>query len=326
MTALTTNYAGLELKNPLIVGSSGLTNTVEKNVRLESAGAGALVLKSIFEEQIEMKANDLLKTYTDYYPEADDYLKTYLKAETITNYIKLIEETKKVCTIPVIASINCFSAGTWISFAKQIEAAGADALQLNIYQLSTDKSTKAEEVELNYYSIVKEVSKQLSIPVIVKLSPYFANMLHVINQVKSNGAKAVVLFNRFYQPDIDIVKMNLTTGDSYSSPAEFGQTLRWLAFASGKITQIDYAASTGIHTYEQIIKAILAGASSVEVTSAIYKQGDAVIRQMLTGVETWMKKQGYYTIDEFKGKFNSEDSEHHNFFERVQFMKYFYSH
>ena len=207
MTQLKTTFAGLSLRNPIIISSSSLTNSAEKNKKLELAGAGAIVLKSVFEEQIMMEAHHMA-TYGS--PEGDDYLSTYVRSHALNEYISLIEQTKKLCTIPVIASINCFSNSEWTDFARTVETAGADALEINILSLhaapslQTEKEYQCGSFEQRHIDIVSSIKKQISIPVIVKLGSNLTNPIALINQLYANGANAVVLFNRFYQPDINI--------------------------------------------------------------------------------------------------------------------------
>ena len=205
MTTLETTYAGLKLRNPIIVGSSGLTNSADKNRRLYEAGAGAVVLKSLFEEQILMDADSLSNPQMA--PEGSDYLLNYVRMHKLGEYLELIRETKKACPIPVIASINCYDDSNWVDFARQIEEAGADALEINILALQTEIDYKPGSFEQRHVDILRHVKKTVSIPVIMKLGTNLTNPVALMEQLKANGAAAVILFNRFYQPDIDIEKM-----------------------------------------------------------------------------------------------------------------------
>ncbi len=206
----------MTLRNPLIVGSSGLTSKVERNKNLEEAGAGAIVLKSLFEEQIEAQSDVLMQNAGDY-PEAADYVRSYVKANQSEEYLTLIRESKAQCTIPIIASINCYKSDSWVDFARQIELAGADALELNIFYLCTDLYATGKEVLDVYTSVLKQVKKQLSIPVIMKIGKGFSNIPSVVNALKGHGADGVVMFNRYYQPDIDINKKQVISGQVFSS-------------------------------------------------------------------------------------------------------------
>lgn len=320
MNRLLTNFAGLSLRNPLIVSSSGLTNRADKNQRLEQAGAGAVVLKSVFEEQIMMETHHLA-TYGS--PEESDYLNTYVRSHALTDYISLIEQTKKVCHIPVIASINCFSDAEWTSFAHTVAMAGADALEINLLSIQTAKEYAWGEWEQHHIDIVRHIKEQVSIPLIVKLGSNLTNPIALIQQLYANGANAVVLFNRFYQPDIDIDTLTYTSGEVFSSPANLSNSLRWTAIASAQVPQLDYAVSGGIHDGKAIIKSILAGASAVEVCSAIYQQGPTAIAAMTNEITQWVERKGYENLTQFKGAMNALSTHAGNPFERIQFMKYF---
>lgn len=322
MTQLKTTFAGLTLRNPVIISSSSLTNSAEKNKKLELAGAGAIVLKSVFEEQIMMEAHHMA-TYGS--PEGDDYLSTYVRSHALNEYISLIEESKKLCNIPIIASINCFSHAEWTDFARTVEVAGADALEINILSLQTERDYQCGSFEQRHIDIVSNLKKQVSIPIIVKLGSNFTNPIALINQLYANGANAVVLFNRFYQPDINIDTMTYTAGDIFSSPADLANGLRWTAIASAQVPQIDYAISGGVHDGKAIVKAILAGASAVEICSVLYQRGDGVIADMTQELSKWMDRQGYETLSEFKSSMNALSTGASNPFERTQFMKYFSS-
>ena len=321
MALLETNYAGLKLNNPIIIGSSGLTNSGKKNKKLEEAGAGAVVLKSLFEEQINMQVDAM--TQSSDYPEAADYLRNYLKANQVEGYLSLINETKSLCSFPVIASINCYNTGTWTDFAKKIEEAGADALELNIFYMCTDLTTKANKILDLYSSIVEKTKKHISIPVIVKIGKRFSNIPGMVNLIHIYGAKGVVLFNRYYRTDIDIHKMQIIPGEVFSSPSDLSETIRWTALVSGIVPKISIASSCGIHKWEDIVKCLLAGAGAVQICSTVYKNGIEIIPEMLKGIENWMNEKKYQSISEFQGKLSFSNAENPSMFERSQFMKYF---
>lgn len=324
MTTLKTSYLGLKLKNPLIASSSGLTNSVEKVLALEKAGIGAVVLKSLFEEQINMNAGNAIEQGQDY-PEAFDYVKNYVRSENLENYLNLVKSCSAQAGIPIIASINCYSDGEWIDFAKRIEEAGADALELNVFIMNTSLKGDKDYNE-KHYEIIKRVRKVVSIPVSVKISFYFNNIVRVVDSLKAEGAKGVVLFNRFYQPDIDIDKMEMTASDVFSVPSDLNNTLRWVAITAGLTNHIDISASTGVHDWDSVIKLILAGAQSVQICSALYQNGNSIISQMTTALEEWMTQKGFDTLDDFRGRLKYDNSEEPSFYERVQFMKYYSSH
>jgi dihydroorotate dehydrogenase (fumarate) len=326
MTNLNTTYLGLKLKNPIIVSSSGLTNSIEKIKKLVDAGAGAIVLKSLFEEQINHEINHQISKGEGYdYPEAMDYIAGYTKDNSVGEYLKLISEAKEAFNIPIIASINCFSSNEWIDFAKKIESAGADAIELNVHVVNTDKNIDASIIEGLYYSITENIKSSISIPFAIKLGDNFANLVGVINRLSVLGAKGVVLFNRFYEPDIDINKLELTSASVFSTPADIRKTLRWVAIVSDKVGQVDISASTGNHDGEAVIKQLLAGASTVQVCSAIYKNGPMVISDMLNELSYWMEQKKYSKINDFKGLMSYKKIKDPAVYERAQFMKYFSS-
>lgn len=315
-------YAGLTLRNPIIVGSSGLTIKAEKNKEFEKAGAGAIVLKSLFEEQIEMQGEALLQSSADY-PEATDYIRQYVKANQISGYIDLIKSSKDACTIPVIASINCYKADAWTDFARQIEEAGADALELNVFYLQTDLCKDFTDTRALYINLIKQVKSAVSIPVIIKIGKYFGNIPAIVDTLKVNGADGIVLFNRFYQPDIDINAKQITSGNVFSNHSDLSDTLRWTAIVSGLVPGIDISSSTGIQDWEDVIKCILAGASTVQLCSALYTHGVELIPQILQGMEEWMQHSNYQSVSQFRGILNYANIPDPAMYERAQFMKYF---
>ena len=321
MIDIRTQYAGLSLRNPLIVGSSGLTNNAERNKEFEKAGAGAIVLKSLFEEQIEMQSDVLMQTSD--YPEAADYIRGYVKANQINDYLELIKKSKTLCSIPIIASINCYKADAWIEFARQIELAGADALELNVFFLETDLTPDYASTHHLYVNIIRKVKETVSIPVILKISKMVGNIPALVHQLTVNGVNGVVLFNRFYQPDIDINTMQVVSGNVFSNHSDLSDTLRWTAIISGKIPQTSIAASTGVHDWEDVIKCLVAGADAVQLCSAVYTHGAEIISQMLTCIEEWMHQTHYESISQFKGKLNAANIPNPALYERSQFMKYF---
>lgn len=321
MTDLKTTFAGLSLRNPIIISSSGLTNSVGKNKRLAEEGAGAIVLKSLFEEQIMMEADQL--TDPAFNPEASDYLEEYIREHKLAEYLTLIKESKEVCPIPIIASINCYTDSEWTEFAKQIEEAGADALEINILALQSDVQYSYGSFEQRHIDILRRIKKTVSIPVIMKLGDNLTNPVTLIDQLYANGAAAVVLFNRFYQPDINIEKMEQISGDVFSKPSDLATPLRWIGIASSLVDRIDYAASGGVANPEAVVKAILAGASAVEVCSAIYLNTNMFIGEATRFLSSWMERKGFENIAQFKGKLNTKDVQGINTFERTQFLKYF---
>lgn len=324
MPNLETKYMGLTLKNPIVVASSGLTNSVEKIKDLETAGAGAVVLKSIFEEQINNEVSSLInRDPQNQYPEAEDYIWNYLRNNSITHHLELLSEAKKVVNIPIIASINCMSASEWTVFAKEFEDAGADALELNLFYVPTDRKKTAEEVEQLYLKVVSEVKKKVKIPVSVKIGFYFTNLISMADKLVANGADALVLFNRFYEPDINIDKMELVASEVFSSPADIRRSLRWIGLISSQLPKVEIAAGTGIHDGEAVIKQLLAGAQVTQVCSSVYINGSQVIAGMLDDLRTFMRKWNFKKIDEFRGRMSYKNIPDPQMYERAQFMKYF---
>lgn len=325
MIDLRTKFAGLELENPIIVSSSGLTTTPEKIKKLAEAGAGAVVLKSLFEEQILIETSKMLEETVDSYGEGSDYLKAYVQQHKLAEYLTLIKESKAICDIPVIASINCYNDAEWVSFAKSIEDAGADALEINILAHQTDLEYAYGSFEQSHIEILKHIKKTVGIPVVMKLGNNFTNPIKLIDQLYANGADGVVLFNRFYQPDIDIEKMIHSSGPVLSHSSEFSNTLRWVGFAAGANNKVNIAASGGIHNPEEVVKMLLAGATAVQLCSVIYKKSNKHIMETLNFLIAWMKKKGFENIAQFQGKLSTKDTRGINYFERTQFLKYFTS-
>jgi len=321
---LSTTYAGLKLKSPIIVGSSGLTKDANKCKAYEEAGAGAVVLKSLFEEQIERHANSIL--YDEDHPEAD-FLREYLRGNQTGDYMEMIKRTKAVCTIPVIASINCYdTSDNWAIFAKEVEAAGADAVELNLFIQANDLMHDGSSIRDKYLSIVKMVRKAIKIPFMVKISKTVGNVAALVYAMQAQGADGFVLFNRYFQPDINLDNLQLVGGNLFSSPSEIGDTLRWTAIVSGKIKNASIAATTGVHDWKGTAKCILMGASAVEMCTTIYQNGPQIITESLEQLGAWMDKKGYTSLKDFKGKLNSAAVGDPTMYERTQFMKYYSNH
>ncbi len=321
---LDTNYMGMKLKNPLIVGSSGLTGSVRGIKELEEYGAGAVVLKSIFEEEIVYELEHIMKeaTHRGFNLDQFDYYDYQLKGDNLDRYTTLINDCKKEVSIPVIASVNCTYSYEWIQYAKRLESAGVDGLELNMFFLPTDFSRSVEEKEKAYFEIVKKVKTEVSIPVALKISYYFSNLGPMIQKLSNTGVSALVLFNRFYSPDFDIDNFRVTQTNVLSSPEELPISLRWVATMSKK-ANCDLAASTGVHDGRALIKQLLAGAKAVQVVSALYRNGKGYIKTILEDLQAWMVEHEYQSIQQFQGKMSQEESSNPAVYERVQFMKYF---
>lgn len=320
MKRLETTFAGLRLKNPFIVSSSSLTNSAEKNRKWEEAGAGAVVLKSLFEEEIEAEA-DWMNHGT--HAEELDYLQTYQRAHRLDEYLRLIKKTKALCTIPVIASINCYRLTEWTDFAKQIEKAGADAIELNIMSVNAEIKDEYGAFEREHIEIAKKIKQTVNIPFIVKLGKNLTNPIPLIHQLYAQGASGVVLFNRMATPDINLKTMKLSRGEVLGVPTDLYEPLRWIGLASHRVPKLSYAASGGVHDGESMIKALLVGASAVEVCSVLYKKGAGVIGEMLHTLEAWMEAYHYTQMSDFKGMMNAGKTGGGATFERTQFFKHY---
>jgi dihydroorotate dehydrogenase (fumarate) len=324
MVDLSTQYLGMTLKNPIIAGSSGLTNSVKSIQELEKNGAAAVVLKSIFEEEIAFEYDDILKEASEEGVNLDqfDYYDFHIKGEKLDRYTSLIEESKKTVSIPVIASINCVYSHEWTSFAKQLQTAGADALELNMFFLPTEFGRTSDEKEKAYFQIIEKIQKEVTIPIALKISYYFSNLGPMIQKLSETGIAGLVLFNRFYSPDFDIDKMKVVSSNVFSFPSDLSISLRWIAIMAERVN-CDLAASTGVHDGVALIKQLLAGADAVQVASTLYKNGQGRIAEMLTTLEKWMVEKGYERLADFRGLMSQAKSSNPAAYERVQFMKFF---
>ena len=323
MTNLTTKYLGLNLENPIIAGSCGLTGSVMKIVEVAEAGVGAVVLKSLFEEQIEAELKQNIDSYQTDYPGAYDYIREYTRDSAVSEYLDMISDAKKAIDIPVIASLNCVSAAEWTSFAKKIEKAGADALEINISLLPSDSKRSCSEYEQVYFDVINKVTDGLSIPVALKMSSYSSSLAHLVSRLYWTGKVAgFVLFNRYYRPDIDINRMEIKSAGVFSEPGEISTPLRWVALLSGMV-ESDFAGSTGVHDSEGAIKMLLAGASAVQIVSTLYQNGAGKAAEIIAGLQSWMTDHSFETIDAFKGRLSYEKQDDQSQFERIQFMKHY---
>lgn len=320
MTDLSAEYLGLKLRTPVIASSSPLTATPDKIAELADHGIGGVVLKSIFEEQIAGETA-MLSRYHDH-PDADDYLHAYIGSDYMRGFIELISESKKRTGLPIIASINCAEKGKWIEYARKITDAGADALELNIFFLPSGAGQTSSEIEARYFDIVGTVVKSIGIPVSVKLSMRFTNIIHIAQEIYNRGAKGAVLYNRFFEPDIDIENMEYVPADGLSARSELYKSLRYIAIASAAVPGLDLSASTGVHTGEDAIKAILAGARSVQLCSTIMIHGMNVIGEINAFIENWMQRNSFSRIDDFRGLMNRKVRVD-PLLDRVQYMKMF---
>lgn len=323
MLDLTSHYAGLVLRNPIVVASSGMTNSLEKIGRMVDAGAAAVVLKSLFEEQIDTLSTSMMKEHD--YPEAADYVAEYVKANEIGKYLEFITEAKKRFNTPIIASINCYKAGDWVDYARQIENAGADAIEVNIMRLEDRVNTDITELYREYIDIVRSVADAVKIPVGVKINKAFASLGTLVDRMRIAGAKGITLFNRSYQMDIDIENERVSGGAIFTHPHDIADTLRYTGILSAKIPNLDISASSGIHDGAGVVKALLAGASSTQMCSAIYLNGPKAITEALEGLKKWMTEKKYQSIADFRGKLSADNGADATLYSRMQFMKYFSS-
>ncbi len=323
MADLTTSYMGLKLRSPLVAGSSGLTNSLKNIEELEQKGIGAIVLKSLFEEQIRHEAHSLIHQQEfSGYPEAYDYVKNYTEINAVDKYLNLIREAKNKVSVPIIASINCVSMGSWTNFASQLQDAGADALELNIFILPSDPFRSGEENEKLYFEIVKDVLNKVNIPVAVKLSWYFSGLAKTLTQLSWTGIKGMVLFNRFYSPDIDLEDLEVAPAFVFSDPAELHMPLRWIAMLSDKL-HCDIAGSTGVYNGEGALKMLLAGAKAVQIASALYKYGINRVESLNQEINDWLDQKGFKSVNDIIGKLSYHKAENPAAYERMQFMRYY---
>lgn len=318
---LKTRYMGLELKNPIIVSSSKLTSTIDNIKKCAEMGAGAIVLKSLFEEQLLADADELMDRDEKYfwYPEAVEYINEHSKDYGVKEYLGLLAEAKNQTMVPIIASINCTTSEEWPKFAGELEQAGADGIELNIAIIPMIGEVSSIEIEDRYIEIIKEVKKYTTLPVSVKFGPLFTNPVNIIQRMDEAGADALVIFNRFYRPDINIDNETIVHNNILSGPEEMTQSLRWVSLLSDKVS-CDVAANTGIHNAEGVIKQLLAGADAVQICSTLYSNGISYIDTILADLKAWMSEHNYNSINDFRGKI-SRDNEHAAAFARVQFMK-----
>jgi dihydroorotate dehydrogenase (fumarate) len=323
MNNLSTSYMGLTLKSPLIVSSSRLTSTLENLKLAEESGAGAVVLKSLFEEQITSSINTV--PVPSGYPEADDYIAYYTKSHSVDEYIDLIIKAKKNLTIPVIPSINCFSSEGWTEFAKKIADSGADALEINVFFMPLDRKKPAADSEKIYFDLIAKLKKTVNIPLVFKIGNRFSNILYMIDQFYIRGIKGVVMFNRFYEPDIDVNKLEIVPAPVFSTSEERRFVIRWIAMASAQDIKIDISASTGVRDGKDAVRYLLAGASSVQVCSVLYQKGLPYLNKMNQEISDWMTQNSFNNISDFKGKLNWFNYSKPAVFERTQFMKHFSS-
>ncbi len=324
MPDLTTTYLGLQLRNPLVASASPLSKKVDTVRRLEDAGAAAVVMYSLFEEQITHESQELdhyLERGTHSYAESLSYfpdLGSYnLGSEP---YLEHLHRVKRAVDIPVIGSLNGISSGGWVQYAQRIEQAGADALELNIYYLPTDPNLSGAELEEEYVKLVKDVRATVKIPIALKLSPFFTSLPHIARRFVEAGANGLVLFNRFYQPDFDLEELEVIPNLELSTSHELRLPLRWIALLYGRI-ETDFALTSGVHTAQDVLKAVMAGASVAMTTSALLEYGIGRLTHILTDLQAWMEEHEYESVTSMKGSMSQRAVAEPATFERANYMK-----
>jgi dihydroorotate dehydrogenase (fumarate) len=324
MVDLKTTYLGLPLKNPLVASASPLSQKLETAARLEEAGVAAIVMYSLFEEQIIQES---LKFHTDLTRGIDSYAEALTYFPDIgqysigpNTYINHLKQVKQAVKIPVIGSLNGVSTGGWISYAQKIEQAGADALELNLYSVATDVEMSAEEVEETHVKLVSEMRKGVRIPIAVKLSPFYTALPHFARRLVEAGVDALVLFNRFYQPDFDLEELEVVPHLVLSNSNEMRLPLRWIAILYGRV-KADFALTSGVHTAEDFLKAVMAGASAVMVASEFLQNGLGRAGQILDDAQTWLEEHEYVSIQQARGSMSQKSVADPGLFERANYMK-----
>jgi dihydroorotate dehydrogenase (fumarate) len=328
MVDLTTKYMGIALKNPLVPSASPLSSSVDNIKRMEDAGAAAVVLHSLFEEQIEFEAEALahfLEYGTESFAEALTYFPPHqVYRRTPDDYLELIRQAKEAVDIPIIPSLNGVSPGGWTSYARRFEEAGADGVELNVYFIPAGFNWMSYDVEDLYVKLLRDVKQHVSIPLAMKLSPFFSAMPHVASMLDAEGADALVLFNRFYQPDIDIEELEVKPNLQLSTPIDMRLPMRWIAILYGHLN-CSMALTSGIHSSEDIVKAMMVGADVANLCSVLLKQGIDQIGHLLHGVTAWMEEHEYESIEQMKGSMSQKSVAEPAAFERANYMKVLHS-
>ena len=321
---LSTRYLGIDLKNPLVASASPLSEEVEAVKQLEEAGAAAVVMHSLFEEQINLESKELdyfLSAGSDSYAEALSYFPDITEFRTGPDeYLDQVRKLKETVEIPIIGSLNGVSTGGWMEYARKIEEAGADALELNIYYIPTDPSLSCTDIENIYLDNIRSVKKAVKIPVAVKVGPFFTNMAAMAHKLVAAGADGLVLFNRFYQPDLDLENLEVVPAVQLSSSAEILLPLRWIAILYGRI-KASLAATSGIHTAQDVLKLLMAGADVTMMCSALLKNGIGHLKGVLADITRWMEEHEYTSVKQLKGSMSQKSVAEPAAFERANYMK-----
>ena len=321
---LTTTYLGMNLKNPIVPSASPLSRDIGNIKEMEDSGAAAVVLYSLFEEQITHEALELYfhtVTHQESYAEATSYFpETEVYNMGPEEYLEQIRKAKEAVQIPVIASLNGATPGGWTDYAKKIEQAGADALELNVYMLATDVKKSSEDIEKTYIEILKLVKSSIKIPVTMKISPYFSSLAGFAKKLDDAGADGLLLFNRFYQPDIDLDTLEVVPNVLLSNPQSMRLPLRWIAILYGRI-KADLAATSGVHSAEDVIKMVMVGAKITEMFAALHQYGIGHIRSVLRDIKTWMIDHEYESFDQMRGSMSHRSASNPAAFERANYMR-----
>jgi dihydroorotate dehydrogenase (fumarate) len=317
---ISTRYMGLALPNPVIVSSSGLTAKTAGVVNAAEAGAGAVVLKSLFEEDIAAGVEDSRGKSSVAHPEAEEYLSQMGMLLEPDAYLTLVEESVQKTDIPIIASLNCYSERWWTDYAERIEKVGAHAIELNLSPLALDVKTDASGIEKKLVDMVALARKTVKLPLAVKIGPNFSALPHLAARLKRAGADALTLFNRFYTVDIDINEMSFKSGNSLSVKEEFPSVLRWIGIISD-LTDLDIAASTGVYEASDLIKVILAGGDAAQLCSVLYREGLSVIEAVKNGLVEWMREHHFEMISDFHSLLSLDDDKRSTFYQRLQYVK-----
>jgi dihydroorotate dehydrogenase (fumarate) len=321
---LETNYLGLKLKNPIVPSAGPLSQEISNFKKFEDAGAAAVVMYSLFEEQIEHEAMELdyqTSVTADSNPEATSYFPEDIEFKLgPEQYLEHIRKAKEAVDIPIIGSLNGKSLGGWTDYAKKIEQAGADALELNIYRLATNQDQSGFDIEKEYLEIVKQVKSSVNIPIAVKLGPYFSSVAWMAKQFEEAGADGLVLFNRFYQPDINLESLEVTPDVLLSTPMDMRLPLRWIGILYGKV-KLDFAATSGIDTEQDVLKMIMAGAKVTQMLSSLLRNGIEHITDVLTKMIYWMEVNEYESLDQMRGSISHQNVADPSVFERANYMK-----
>ena len=317
---ISTHFMGLSLPNPVIVSSSSFTATTKAVQLAVNAGAGAVVLKSLFEEDIAAAASESESQFDGEHPEAAMYREQMQMLLEPDSYLTMVEECAASLDVPVIASLNCHTNRWWIDYAARIAAMGADAIELNISPISLETKYDSRSIENTIIGLVRQARQTISIPLAVKIGPYFSALPHLVSQLKDAGANSLTLFNRFYRVDINTDKISLKSGNSLSNSEELGNVLRWIGILSD-ISDLDISASTGIYDAQAVVKVLLAGAKTAQICSVLYRNGLNTIKEIIRGLQYWMEEHAFDSLDKFRGLLSLSGDKRNIFYERLQYVK-----